>query len=180
MRKKIPLYTDLVIPRLCFFLCRKPYTQAADFVALEPEKTPVQWVVANSPDSIYMWGAIKRPRPTETTMSSTIETQLERQAGARLYREHHFDLLVSLGRDRLVYLASRVKALGGKHSEHNLSILRDAWKAAPAQPELVARAVAAVEAAKAIDYPGRAWRESLDDAERAHGGEGRGGNYDCV
>ena len=113
-------------------------------------------------------------------MASTIEKQLTTQAGAKLYREHHFDLLVSLGRDQLVYLANRVKLLDGKHSEANLAILRDAWKAAPAQPELVARAVAAVEAAKVVDYPGRAWRDDLNAAERACGGEGRDGNFDCV
>lgn len=109
-------------------------------------------------------------------MASTVETQVATQAGAKLYREHHFDLLVSLGRDRLVYLANRVKALDGKHSEHNLAILRDAWKAAPAQPEVVARALAAVAAAKSS----AAWASNLDELERRHGGEGRGGNYDCV
>ena len=113
-------------------------------------------------------------------MASTIEKQLETQAGAKLYREHHFDALVSLGRDRLVYLANRVKALDGKHSEQNLEILRDAWKAAPAQPEVVARAVAAVEAAKAAAPAEYVWRARLDAEERAFGGEGSGGNYDCV
>lgn len=114
-------------------------------------------------------------------MASTIEIRLTTQAGAKLYREHDFDLLVSLGRDQLVFLANRVKALDGKHSEHNLAILRDAWKAAPAQPEVVARAVAAVQAAKnAAAGTGSSWRARLDAEERARGGEGSNGNYDCV
>ena len=85
--------------------------------------------------------------------------------------------LVKLGRTELERLAKVVARVDGRFSEHNLEVLRRAWKLARAdKAEALERAESAVAAAKAVG----SWRESLNGEERRLGGEGRDGNFDAV
>ena len=84
--------------------------------------------------------------------------------------------LVEKGRAEIERLARECKAAGALHCEHNLAVLRAAWKLAePVSAEVraaaVARATAAVKAA---------WGADLNAAERRLGGEGSNGNFDLV